>query len=157
MSRTTIELDRIDRLLLHWLQLEARLSNTELAQRVGLSQSACSRRVQRLEHAQVIVGYSARLNAAALGKGNTVFVEVTLANQGEAALDAFERAAAGCPDILECHLIAGDYDYLLRVIVADTADYERLHRKQLASIPHIARIRSHFAIRAVSSRVAIES
>jgi DNA-binding Lrp family transcriptional regulator len=155
-SNPPADLDRIDRQLLRWLQADGRLSNTELAQRAGLSQSACLRRVQRLEQLRVIEGYAARVNAAALGKGDTVFIEITLASQSEAALDAFERAAAASPDILECHLMAGDYDYLLRVAVADTADYERLHRKQLAAFPHVARIRSHFALRQVSRRAGIE-
>lgn len=148
--------DRIDRQLLAALQADGRVTNTELAQRVGLSQSACLRRVQRLEQAGVIEGYGARVNPAALGKGETVFIEITLSGQSEAVLDAFERAAAASPDILECHLMAGDYDYLLRVAVADTADYERLHRKQLAAFPHVARIRSHFALRRVARRLGVE-
>lgn len=145
-------LDRLDRKLLSLLQGDGRISNTELAQRVGLSQSACLRRVQRLEEAGVIEGYSARLSQAALGKSDTVFIEITLDSQSEAVLDAFERAVAVSPDILECHLMAGDYDYLLRVAVADTADYERVHRKQIAAFPHVARIRSNFALRCVSRR-----
>ncbi len=148
-------LDRIDHRLLAELQADGRISNTELAHRVSLSQSACLRRVQRLEAGGVIEGYGARLNPAALGKGETVFIEITLSRQSEDALDAFERAAAASPDILECHLMAGDYDYLLRVAVADTADYERLHRKQLAAFPHVARIRSHFALRRVARRVSV--
>ncbi len=84
-----------------------------------------------------------------------MFIEITLSRQSEDALDAFERAAAASPDILECHLMDGDYDYLLRVAVADTADYERLHRKQLAAFPHVARIRSHFALRRVARRVSV--
>jgi len=152
----TGSLDRIDHKLLALLQADGRISNTELAQRVGLSQSACLRRVQRLERDGLIEGYGARLNPAALGKGETVFIEITLSSQSEAVLDAFERAAAASPDILECHLMAGDYDYLLRVAVADTADYERLHRKQLAAFPHVARIRTHFALRRVSKRVAFD-
>jgi Lrp/AsnC family leucine-responsive transcriptional regulator len=150
------ELDRIDRQLLALLQRDGRITNTDLAQRVSLSQSACLRRVQRLEKLGVVEGYGARLNAAALGKGETVFIEITLTSQSEAVLDAFERAAAASPDILECHLMAGDYDYLLRVAVRDTADYERLHRKQLAAFPHVARIRTHFALRQVSRRVSLE-
>ncbi len=147
-----MNLDRLDRKLLTALQAEGRLSNTDLAARVGLSQSACLRRVQRLEEAGVIEAYGAQLNAAAVGKPETVFIEITLSNQSEAALDAFERAVAASPDILECHLMAGEYDYLLRVAVADSADYERLHRKQLAAFPHVARIRSHFTLRRVSQR-----
>jgi DNA-binding Lrp family transcriptional regulator len=153
----TAILDRIDQKLLALLQADGRISNTDLAQRVGLSQSACLRRVQRLERDGLIEGYGARLNPAALGKGETVFIEITLSSQSEAALDAFERVAAASPDILECHLMAGDYDYLLRVAVADTADYERLHRKQLASFPYVARIRTHFALRRVARREAIDA
>jgi DNA-binding Lrp family transcriptional regulator len=155
MKDIRVNLDRIDHRLLGELQADGRISNTELAQRVGLSQSACLRRVQRLESAGVIEGYGARLDPAALGKGETVFIEITLVNQSEAALDAFERAAAASPDILECHLMAGEYDYLLRVAVADAADYERLHRKQLAAFPHVARIRSHFALRRVARRAGV--
>ncbi|MBL8305386.1 MAG: Lrp/AsnC family transcriptional regulator, partial [Rubrivivax sp.] len=132
------KLDRLDKKLLSLLQADGRISNTELAQRIGLSQSACLRRVQRLEEAGVIEAYGALLSAAKLGKPETVFIEITLHNQSETALDAFERAVAASPDILECHLMAGDYDYLLRVAVADAADYERLHRRQLAAFPHVA-------------------
>lgn len=155
MPITTPELDRLDRELLNHLQADGRITNTELAQRLGLSQSACLRRVQRLEGAGVIEGYGARLSAAALGKAETVFIEITLSRQTEGALDAFERAVAASPDILECHLMAGDYDYLLRVAVRDSADYERLHRKQLTTLPGVARIRSHFALRQVSRQAGL--
>jgi len=151
-----MKLDRTDNLILAALQRDGRLSNRELAERAHLSESACLRRVQRLEQARVIEAYGALLNPAALGKPETVFIEITLHNQSEAALDAFERAVAASPDILECHLMAGDYDYLLRVAVADSADYERLHRKQLAAFPHVARIRSHFTLRRVSHRLGFE-
>lgn len=155
MANQAPQLDRIDRRLLALLQADGRVTNTELAREVGLSQSACLRRVQGLEKTGVIEGYGALLNHAALGKAETVFIEITLASQSEQALDAFERAAAASPDILECHLMAGDYDYLLRVAVADAADYERLHRKQLAAFPHVARIRTHFSLRRVSRRMGI--
>jgi DNA-binding Lrp family transcriptional regulator len=155
MSGKRPQLDRIDHRLLALLQADGRITNTELAREVGLSQSACLRRVQGLEKAGVIEGYGALLNHAALGKPETVFIEITLASQSEQVLDAFERAAAASPDILECHLMAGDYDYLLRVAVADAADYERLHRKQLAAFPHVARIRTHFSLRRVSRRMGI--
>ena len=148
------KLDRLDKKLLSLLQADGRISNTELAQRIGLSQSACLRRVQRLEEAGVIEAYGALLSAAKLGKPETVFIEITLAGQSEAMLDAFERAVAANPEILECHLMAGEYDYLLRVAVADSADYERLHRKQLTTLPHVARIHTHFALRRVARRDA---
>ncbi len=142
-------LDRIDRSILRLLQADGRLSNAQLAEQVSLSPSACLRRLQRLEDDGVIQGYRADLSAHAIGRPTTVFIEVTLANQGTAALDAFERAVAACPDVLECHLMSGDFDYLLRVAVADLADYERLHRSQLAALPHVARVRTAFAMRAV--------
>ncbi len=149
MQRMKIDLDRIDRDLLRLLQADGRLSNAALAEQVALSPSACLRRLQRLETSGVIQGYRAALSADAIGRPTTVFIEVTLNSQGTAALDAFERAVAACPDVLECHLMSGDFDYLLRVAVADLADYERLHRQQLAAFPHVARVRTAFAMRAV--------
>jgi DNA-binding Lrp family transcriptional regulator len=143
------ELDRLDRAILRLLQDDGRLSNAQLAERVALSPSACLRRLQRLEDSGVIQGYRAQLQAEAIGRPTTVFIEVTLSNQGTAALDAFERAVAACPDVLECHLMSGDFDYLLRVAVAGLADYERLHRHHLAAFPHVARVRTAFAMRAV--------
>ncbi len=149
MMRMGTDLDRIDRELLRLLQADGRLSNAALAEQVALSPSACLRRLQRLEDSGVIQGYRAALNGAAIGRPTTVFIEVTLNSQGTSALDAFERAVAACPDVLECHLMSGDFDYLLRVAVADLADYERLHRQQLAAFPHVARVRTAFAMRAV--------
>jgi DNA-binding Lrp family transcriptional regulator len=145
-------LDKLDRQLLRALQADGRLSNADLAQRIGLSPSACFRRLQRLEEQRVIEGYSATLNGEAIGKPTTVFIEVTLASQVSTALDAFERAVAACDDVLECHLMSGDFDYLLRVAVADMRDYERVHRQRVAAFPHVARIRTAFAMRAVVAR-----
>jgi Lrp/AsnC family transcriptional regulator, leucine-responsive regulatory protein len=144
-----MNLDPIDRKLLKSLQADGRLTHAGLAERVGLSASACTRRLQRLEAEGVIAGYSARLSGAALGRPTTVFIEVTLSSQGSGVLDAFERAVAACPDVLECHLMSGDFDYLLRVAVADMRDYERMHREQIAAFPHVARVRTAFAMRAV--------
>jgi DNA-binding Lrp family transcriptional regulator len=144
-----MNLDKLDRELLRALQADGRLSNAELAQRIGLSASACFRRLQRLENEGVIAGYHAALDGHAVGKPITVFIEVTLASQVGTALDAFERAVAACDDVLECHLMSGDFDYLLRVAVADMNDYERVHRQRVAAFPHVARIRTAFAMRAV--------
>ncbi|HVK33764.1 MAG TPA: Lrp/AsnC family transcriptional regulator [Burkholderiaceae bacterium] len=147
-----MNIDKLDRDLLRALQANGRLSNAELAQRIGLSPSACFRRLQRLEEQGVIAGYVADLNGEAIGKPTTVFIEVTLASQVSTALDAFERAVAACDDVLECHLMSGDFDYLLRVAVADMRDYERVHRQRIAAFPHVARIRTAFAMRAVVPR-----
>ena len=147
-----MNLDRLDRELLRLLQADGRLTNADLAQHIGLSPSACFRRLQRLEESGVIAGYSATLDGDAIGKPITVFIEVTLGSQGSAVLDAFERAVAACEDVLECHLMSGDFDYLLRVAVADMRDYERVHRQRVAAFPHVARIRTAFAMRAVVPR-----
>ena len=147
-----MELDAIDRKIARTLQSDGRLSNAELAARIGLSASACLRRLQRLEQSGVIAGYAATLDGAAIGKPTTVFIEITLASQVSTALDAFERAVAACDDVLECHLMSGDFDYLLRVAVADMRDYERVHRQRIAALPHVARIRTAFAMRAVVAR-----
>jgi Lrp/AsnC family leucine-responsive transcriptional regulator len=147
-----MNLDAIDKKLLRVLQHDGRLTNADLAQRIGLSASACLRRLQRLEQSGVIAGYAALIDGEAIGRPTTVFIEVTLSGQGSAVLDAFERAVAACPDVLECHLMSGDFDYLLRVAVADMRDYERVHRQQVAAFPHVARVRTAFAMRAVVPR-----
>ena len=147
-----MELDAIDKKLVKALQSDGRLTNAELASRIGLSASACLRRLQRLEQSGVIAGYAALIDGAAIGKPTTVFIEITLASQVSTALDAFERAVAACDDVLECHLMSGDFDYLLRVAVADMRDYERVHRQRIAAFPHVARIRTAFAMRAVVPR-----
>ncbi len=147
-----IELDHHDRAILGILQTDASVANATLADRVGLSASACLRRVQRLERDGVIARVVALLDARAIGRATTVFIEVTLDSQREEVLGAFERAAAGCPDILECHLMAGDFDYLLRIAVNGPQEYERLHKQELSRLPHVVRIKSSFALRTVVKR-----
>lgn len=147
-------LDSFDRAILALLQHDASRPNAEVAERVGLSASACLRRIQRLERDGVISGYVALLDAGQLGRGTTVFIEVTLSSQREDVLAAFETAAEACPDVLECHLMAGDYDYLLRVAVDGPQDYERLHKQALSRLPHVVRIKSGFALRTVVKRTA---
>ena len=151
-----IELDRIDRRILMCLQQDARLTNAALAGRVALSPSATLRRVQRLEEAGVIHAYVTVLDPEAVGRPTTVFVEVTLGSQREEALSAFEQAVRDCPDILECYLMSGGSDYLLRVAAADPRDYERIHKQHLSRFPHVARIRSSFALRTVCKRTALD-
>ena len=151
-----IELDRTDRRILEQLQSDGRMTNAALAERVHLSPSACLRRVRRLEEAAVIEGYVMLVNQAAVGRPTNIFVEITLHGQSEETLDAFERAVAACPDVLECYLMAGDADYLLRVAAADTADYERIHRTELARLPGVARIRTSFALRTVCKKTALQ-
>jgi Lrp/AsnC family leucine-responsive transcriptional regulator len=147
-----MELDRIDLQILASLQKDGRLTNAALAEQVHLSASACLRRVQRLEQEGVIAGYTAVLDPAALGRATSVFVEVSLNSQREDALEAFERAVRDCAEIAECHLMSGGSDYLLRISVANTQEYERVHKQHLSRLPHVARIRSSFALRTVCQR-----
>jgi len=149
-------LDATDRALLGALQHSGRMTNSALAEAVHLSPSACLRRVRRLEEAGVIAGYVALLEREAVGFGTTVFVEISLTGQQEELLDAFEAAVASVPEVMSCHLMAGNADYLLKVVVADVADYERLHRNNVARLPGVAQVRSSFALRAVKETTAIE-
>ncbi len=145
-----IELDRTDRTILAALQQDGRLANVALAARVNLSESACLRRVRALEQAGVIAGYVALLNQAAVGLPDSVFVEVSLTREQQEDLDAFENAVRKLPEVMECYLMSGEYDYLLRVVVANTADYERIHRENITRLPGVARVRSGFALRTVT-------
>jgi Lrp/AsnC family leucine-responsive transcriptional regulator len=151
-----IELDRTDRRILDALQADGRMTNADLAARINLSPSACLRRVRRLEVEGVIGRYVMLLDQAMIGRPGDVFVEITLRSQHEDALDAFERAAMACPEVMECYLMAGDADYILRLAVADAADYERIHRTELSRLPGVDRIRSRFALRTVCKKTAFK-
>ena len=144
-----MEIDKIDRKLLTLLQADGRMSNAQLAAEVGLSPAASPRRVQRLESGGLIEGYSARLNTRLLGGQQTVYIEITLDRQNETAMEAFERAVVALPEVQECHAVAADYDFLLRVDVDSGSDYERLRRRELADLPHVQRMRSVFGLRSV--------
>ncbi|WP_405403369.1 Lrp/AsnC family transcriptional regulator [Paracoccus sp. Ld10] len=149
------DLDATDRRILSLLQSQGRISNAELSLRVHLSPSACHRRVQRLEDAGVISGYVALLDARALRRQTTVFVEITLSGQADEVLDAFERGVRTIPDVLECHLMAGTADYLLKIVVEDTDDFARIHRQHLSRLPGVAQMHSSFALRTVFRTTAI--
>lgn len=148
-------LDKIDKKIISALQQDGRLSNVALADQVGLSPSACLRRVQILEQSGVIDGYTALINPDAVGRTTSVIVAITLDRQSGEFLDAFEAAVAACPDVLECYLMAGEADYILRVIVRDAADYERVHKDHLSRLPGVARIQSSFSLRQVVVRNGI--
>jgi DNA-binding Lrp family transcriptional regulator len=145
----SVELDRIDKILLVELQRDSHQSVNDLARRATLSPSACHRRVKLLEEAGVIEGYTAKLNRAALGLANEFFVEVTLSSQTEEAFEKFERAILREPEILECHLMSGQFDYLLRIAATDASDYERIHRSKISRLPGVQRIQSGLALRTV--------
>jgi DNA-binding Lrp family transcriptional regulator len=151
----TLSLDRTDRVILDELQRNGRLSNVELARRVNLSESACLRRVKLLEEGRVIDHYATILNQKAVGLPDSVLVEVSLTREQQEDLDAFENAVRRLPEVMECYLMSGEYDYLLRVVVADTADYERIHREHITRLPGVLRVRSSFALRTVTKKTAL--
>ena len=150
-----MDMDATDRRILGIIQKEGRITNAELAARVNLSASACHRRLQRLEQDGVIRGYAALLDRRKLAVPTTVFVEITLSGQATELLEAFERAVRLIPDVLECHLMAGSADYLLKLAVADTDDFARIHREYLARLPGVAQMHSSFALRTVAETTAL--
>lgn len=149
------DLDPTDRRILTVLQKDGRITNAELSERINLSPSACHRRVQRLEEDGFIAGYVALLDARRMGRPTTVFVEITLQSQSDEVLDAFEREVARVPDLLECHLMAGTADYLLKIIAGDTEDFARIHRQYLTRLPGVAQMQSSFALRTVVKTTAL--
>lgn len=150
-----LDIDAIDRQLIAALAVDGRATHAELAEHVALSASAVLRRVRRLEALGIITGYHAIIDAHAVGAGTTVFVEVRLDSQREAVLDAFEAAAAEVPEIVACHLISGDADYLLRVQTAGVAGFERVHTSSLSRLPGVVQLRSYFAMRSVFDRSVV--
>ena len=151
----TLSLDRIDIAILESLQKDGRMPNAALAEKVGLSQSACSRRLDNLEKTGVIRGYHARLSNAALGHQMTAIVHISLSGQFEKTRSEFEAAVKRCPNILSCHLMSGEYDYILRIAAKDLQDYERIHKEWLTAMPHVTKINSSFALREIVDRTAM--
>jgi len=149
------ELDAIDRKILVALQRDGRLTNQELAERVGLSPSPCLRRVKLLEARGILSGYVALVDPTALGLDIMAFVRVALERQDASGLDEFERQVGRWPEVLECYLMTGDADYQLRVVAASLAEYEAFLRDKLTKIPGVSKIQSSFAFRPVVYRTAV--
>ncbi|MCH2165669.1 MAG: Lrp/AsnC family transcriptional regulator [Marinovum sp.] len=154
-TASSTNLDPTDRRILSVLQAEGRISNAELAERVNLSASACHRRMQRLEADGILRGYVGLLNPRKVGLPTTVFVDITLSGQSDELLDAFEKAVARIPNVLECHLMAGTADYILKIVAEDTEDFARIHRQYLARLPGVATMQSSFALRTVFKTTAL--
>ncbi len=151
----TSPLDSIDRNLLRRLQDNARQNNVALARAVGLSPSPCLRRVRELEKRGVIRQYVTLLDPAQVGLGVSVFVQVRLERQVEEALERFEAMIRERSEVMECYLMTGDADYLLRVVVSDIPAYERFLMDHLTRLPGVASIRSSFALKQVKYRTAL--
>ena len=142
-------LDEKDRRILSELQADCRQSISDIAAKVNLSASACHRRINLLEDKGYIERYAARLNGEKLGYNMTFFLEVTLEGQSETILSTFEKAALSRPEVLECHLMTGSADYLIKVAVPNTRDYEQIYRRAIASLPHVSRIQSSLVMKTV--------
>ena len=151
----TLELDRIDRRILNVIQQDARISNADLAREVDLSPSPCWRRLKALQEAGVIRQHVSLLDADAVGLPVSVFVSVSLDKQIEDNLARFEAAVRERPEVMECYLMTGEADYLLRVVVPDLRAYERLVLEQLTRRPGVANIKSSFALKQVSYKTAL--
>lgn len=149
------DLDEIDRKILALLQGNARLANIELADQVGLSPSPCLRRVRELEERGIVRRYVTLLDPAQVGLPVSVFVNVTLERQIEPALERFEAAILKRPEVMECYLMTGDCDYLLRVVTADLSAYERFLVENLTRVPGVSSIRSSFALKQVKYSTAL--
>ena len=149
MSKLTI--DRIDRRILDTLQADGRLSNVDLAERIGLSPSPCLRRVKRLEDAGMIAGYRAVLDRKAIGLGLTVFIELKVGKHSRDNAAMLQEALLAIPEVVSCHMVSGVSDFLAEVVVPDLDAYERLMTDKILTLPTIEDVRSNFAIRTVKS------
>ena len=140
-------MDALDRKIIKVLQSDARASLQKIGPVVGLSSSPCWERIRKLEQAGVIEGYTVRLNAQAVGLADTVLVQLTLDSHSDNTLEKFGETLAAIPEVIEAYLVSGEYDYLLRVAVRDTRDYERLLRERLYKIKGIRHSKSSFVLR----------
>lgn len=155
MSKEMVGLDQIDRKIIKALQDNARLSSQDLSDRVGISPSPCWRRVKALEEAGVITKYVTLVDPEALGLSISIFTSVSLDKQIETALDTFQKAVRKRPEVMECYLMTGDFDYLLRVVVGSLHDYERFLLDHLTKVPGVASIKSSFALKQVKYTTAL--
>ena len=150
-----MQLDRIDYQILHYLQNDGRISNVELADKVGLSPSPCLRRVKALEQTGVLKRYVGIVDANAVGLGISAFVSVSLNSQEQRSLEIFQSSILTCPEVMECYLMTGTSDYLLRVVLPDLESYERFLMERLTKIPVIANIQTSFALKPVVQRTEL--
>ncbi len=142
-------MDQIDRLLLRALQADSSRSIAELAEEIGTSTSACHRRIKALEASGLIAGYSALLDPQRLGLTLQAIVEITLTSQSREAMDRFEQTVGDFDDILECQLMSGNADYVLRIAARDLEQFDRIHRDCLSRLPGVSAMRTSFAIRTI--------
>ena len=149
------EMDKIDRKILRILQEEARISFTELGERVGLSTTPCTERVRRLEREGVILGYSARLNPQQLKANLLVFVEISLSFKSGDIFEEFRRAVLKLPHVLDCHLVSGDFDYLIKARISEMASYRKLLGDILLKLPHVRESKSYIVMEEVKETLQL--
>ena len=149
------DLDRTDRQILRILQQEGRISFTELGERVNLSTTPCTERVRRLERDGVITGYYARLDPQLMKHSLLVFVEISLAYKSGDIFEEFRRAALKLPNVLECHLMSGDFDYLLKARISEMASYRKLLGSTLLTLPHVRESKSYIVMEEVKETLAL--
>ncbi len=145
-------MDDIDYKILRFLQRDAKIPNTALAEMVALSPSACLRRVQHMEQHHIIDRYTTIVNGKSVGKGVQIILTVTLIEQSNTCIQQFEQALGNIAHVMSCYLVGGSYDYLIRLAVKDLDEYADLHRHTLSHLPHVANLQSNFAIREVLHR-----
>ena len=145
----------MDLRILRILQVSGRIANSELAEKVGLSTSACHKRLQRLVNDSIVNSFVGLVDPRAVDLNATVFVEIKLSRQVDEVLEQFERAVRLIPEVMECYLMAGAADYLLKVVVRDTEDFEKIHRQYLSRLPHVSNMTSSFALRKVYKSTAL--
>jgi len=149
------ELDKIDRSILRLLQENARLSFTEIGERIGLSTTPCTERVRRMEREGVILGYSARLNPQHLQSRLLVFVEINLDHKSGDIFEEFRRAVLKLPDVQECHLVSGDFDYLIKARINEMTSYRKLLGDILLKLPHVRESKSYIVMEEVKETLAL--
>lgn len=149
------ELDRTDRKILDLLQKNGRLSITDLAQKVGLSATPCTERVRRLEREGVITGYHAHVNPHALGKNLLVFVEIKLSAKSGEVFDRVKKELAFVPEVMECHLVSGDFDYLVKARITEMGEYRRLLGNILLKLPSAAESRSYVVMEEIKETLYV--
>jgi len=153
--QTRRELDKLDRQILRLLQADGRMPFTELGERIGLSTTPCTERVRRLEREGIIMGYTARLNPQHLKGGLLVFVEISLAYKSGDIFEEFRRAALKLPNVLECHLVSGDFDYLLKARISEMASYRKLLGSTLLTLPHVRESKSYIVMEEVKETLTL--
>jgi len=149
VANQTFELDGFDRKIIDVIAVDGRITVTELSKRIGLSKSPTQSRLRRLEETGVVRGYRALFDPIMLGRDHVAFVEVKLSDTREAALDAFNAAVLSISEVEQCHLIAGSFDYLLKVRTGDMASYRQVLAEQLSRLPHVAHTSTYMAMQAV--------